>query len=288
MKRNHTVSFSHILHEPQPSTMCALPLRKAVVKITQLRNATIVISYSQHRILVDPMLALRGALPSLKWLTGQRRRNPLVDLPEQAPALLDTVTHALITHCRKGHFDHLDRAGKRWLRERRIPVLCMPEDASYLTERGLQVQPLRADGATPFGNGRITPIACLHGEGWIGRFMVHGHGYFIEQAGEPSLYVAGDTVLTDDVIRCVTERRPAVSVVPAGGAAMDLGAELIMDGEQVLKLAEHGTGIFVANHLEALDHCPTRRADLIEQARLRQLGDRVVVPDDGETLTFGA
>jgi len=256
------------------------------MKITQLRNATIVVSYAEHRILVDPMLAARGAIPPFKWLSGQRRRNPIVELPPQAPALLETVTHALITHCQKGHVDHLDRAGKHWLRERQIPVLCMPEDADYLAQRGLRVQPLQAEGATPFARGRITPIPCLHGEGWIGRFMMHGHGYVIEQAGEPSLYIAGDTVLTDEVRRCVTERRPDVSVVPAGGAAMDFGSDLIMDDRQVLDLAALGRGRFVANHLEALDHCPVSRASLREQARRRGLGQRVIVPEDGETLEF--
>ncbi|MCW7539453.1 MBL fold metallo-hydrolase [Aquabacterium sp. A7-Y] len=256
------------------------------MKITQLRNATVLVEYAELRLLVDPMLAPRGALPALKYLGAPRRRNPLVDLPEVTPALLEGVTHALITHCRKGHFDHLDRAGKRWLRERRIPVLCMPEDADHLRQRGLNVQPLAGQGATAFGAGQIQPIACLHGEGWIGRLMAHGHGYVIEQAGEPSLYIAGDTVLTDEVVRCVQERRPAVSIVPAGGAAFDLGGEIIMDAEQALALAERGDGVFLANHLEALDHCPTRRADLRAAAAARGLAHRFLVPEDGQTLEF--
>jgi L-ascorbate metabolism protein UlaG (beta-lactamase superfamily) len=258
------------------------------MKITQLRNATIIVSYDGYRILVDPMLARQGTIPPFKWLTGQRRRNPIVELPAEAPMLLQAVTHVLITHCQRGHVDHLDRAGKRWLRERQVPVLCMPEDAGYLARRGLHVQPLQAARATPFGTGRITPIPCLHGEGWIGRFMAHGHGYFIEQAREPSLYIAGDTVLTDEVRRCVAERRPDVSVVPAGGAAMDLGSELIMDSEQMLTLAALGCGVFIANHLEALDHCPVSRTAVRVESRRRGLGDRVLVPEDGQTMEFVA
>jgi L-ascorbate metabolism protein UlaG (beta-lactamase superfamily) len=258
------------------------------MKITQLRSATIVVSYGQYRILLDPMLAPQGTLLPFKWFTGQRRRNPIVALPAEASVLLPTVTHALITHCQRGHVDHLDRTGTQWLHERQIPVLCMPEDVAYLARRGLRVQPLQAAGATPFGTGHITPIPCLHGEGWIGRFMAHGHGYFIEQAGEPSLYIAGDTVLTDEVRRCVAERRPDVSVVPAGGAAMDLGSELIMDAEQMLTLAAMGRGVFIANHLEALDHCPVTRATLRAEASRRGLGDRVLVPEDGQTMEFTA
>jgi hypothetical protein len=111
------------------------------MKITHLRNATVIVELGPYRILVDPMLAPRGSLPALK-LGGGRERNPTVGLPPGWSALLDTVTHCLITHCQKGHFDHLDRAGKRWLRERGIPVICTPHDAGYLRKRGLDMQPL--------------------------------------------------------------------------------------------------------------------------------------------------
>lgn len=256
------------------------------MQITQLRNATIVVAYDDCRILVDPMLADQGAIPPFKWLTGQRRRNPIVPLPAGTADHLAGITHALITHCRKGHVDHLDRAGTRWLRERDVPVLCMPGDADFLRRRGLDVQPLNAAGSTPFRNGTITPIPCRHGEGWIGRFMMHGYGYHIEQADAPSVYIAGDTVLTIEVRRCITERRPDVSVVPAGGASMDFGAELIMDDEQVLALAQLGSGVFIANHLEALDHCPVRRTTLRQRAEQLGLSSRLRVPEDGQTLAF--
>lgn len=257
------------------------------MKITQVRNATLLIEAAGHCVLVDPMLAPQGALPSLKYLVGQRRRNPIVELPEGAEALLARATHALITHCQKGHFDHLDRAGKRWLRERQLPVLCMPGDAAYLRERGLNVQPLRADGPTETLGARVTPVACLHGRGWVGRLMAHGHGYVVEWPGEPALYLAGDTVLTDEVLQTVGRLGDgAVCVLPAGGAAMDLGGELIMDAEEALRAVAAGSGRFVLNHLEALDHCPTRRGDLRSEARRRGLQGRVWIPGDGEVLAF--
>ena len=258
------------------------------MKITQIRNATVMVEAAGQRVLVDPMLAPQGALPSLKYLGGQRRRNPIVELPEGSDALLDSVTHALITHCQKGHFDHLDRAGKRWLRERQLPVLCMPADAAYLRERGLNVQVLNGEGPTAVLGASITPVPCLHGRGWIGRLMAHGHGYVIEWPGEPAVYVAGDTVLTDEVLGTVRRLgEDAVSVLPAGGAAMDFGEELIMDADQALRAAAAGRGRFVLNHLEALDHCPTRRDELRAEAHRRGLDWRVQVPADGETLVFG-
>jgi L-ascorbate metabolism protein UlaG (beta-lactamase superfamily) len=257
------------------------------MKITHIRNATLLIEAANHRVLIDPMLAPRGALPSLKYLGGQRRRNPIVELPDDVDTFLASATHALITHCQRGHFDHLDRAGKRWLREHRLPVLCMPGDAAYLRERGLVVQELNAEESTEALGGRITPVPCLHGRGWIGKLMAHGHGYVIEWPGEPTLYVAGDTVLTDDV-RHVISALPAasVSVLPAGGAAMDFGGDLIMDADQALRAVAGGRGRFVLNHMEALDHCPTSRIELRDEAVRRGLGERVKIPEDGESMAF--
>jgi L-ascorbate metabolism protein UlaG (beta-lactamase superfamily) len=256
------------------------------MKITQIRNATVLVEAAGHRVLVDPMLAPQGAIPSLKYLCAQRRRNPIVELPAGSDALLASATHALITHCQKGHFDHLDRAGKRWLRERQLPVLCMPGDAAYLRERGLNVQVLN-EGPTAVLGAQVTPVPCLHGRGWVGKLMAHGHGYVIEWPGEPAVYLAGDTVLTDEVIGTVRRLGPeSVSVLPAGGAAMDLGSELIMDADQALRAAAAGRGRFVLNHLEALDHCPTRRADLRTEAQRRGLDGRVQVPADGQALAF--
>ncbi|WKB55952.1 MBL fold metallo-hydrolase [Eleftheria terrae] len=256
------------------------------MNITQLRNATVLVEIGPHRLLVDPMLAAAGALPSLKWFTTQRRRNPLVDLPPGSDSVLDRATHALITHCQRGHFDHLDSAGRRWLRQRGLPVLCMPDDLVHLQGRGLNAVALQQAGSSTVDGLRITPVPCLHGEGWVGRFMAHGYGYFIEFPGEPTLYIAGDTVLTDTVKDCVLRRHPDVCIVPAGGAAFDLGGEIIMDGGQAMTLAALGRGAFVANHLEALDHCPTTRAQLRSAAIVRGLGERFFVPEDGEVLSF--
>lgn len=254
------------------------------MEITQLRNATMIVAVGGHRILVDPMLAPKGAIPSLKYATGTRRRNPLVDLPENTDALLETVTHALITHCQKGHFDHLDRAGAKWLRNHEIPVFCMEEDADFLAHKGLSVKPLEPDCRQPILTGQVTPIPCLHGRGLVGRFMAHGHGYYLEFPGEPSLYIAGDTILTDEVQRCIQQYQPDICVVPAGGAKFDIGGEIIMGSEDVLAVTSISTGVVIANHLESLDHCPVTRKQLRDLRKQHGFEDRLQVPDDGETM----
>lgn len=255
------------------------------MKIQQLRNATIIVEFGQHRVLVDPMLARQGALPPLR-LFGARQRNPLVELPVGARAALESVTHCLITHCQKGHFDHLDRAGTQWLRERQIPVICAPHDANHLRQRGLNVQPLLPEHNLPgpFLGGHIRTVRCIHGRGVVGRLMEHGVGFLIEMPGEPSLYLAGDTLLTDEVRACVREHRPAVSVVPAGGARFDLGGDIIMGIDEVIEFTRLSGAAVVANHLEAISHCPVSRMALAEAAASAQV--KLLIPEDGEVLAF--
>ena len=255
------------------------------MRITQLRNATIIVHVGPHHILVDPMLAPKGALPALRLFDGKRLRNPTVELPSSSEAALAEVTHCLITHCQKGHFDHLDRAGTRWLRERQLPVICTPHDSEHLRRRGLNVLPLADDHARPqsFLGGAIRTVRCRHGRGLVGAAMEHGVGYFLEMPGEPSLYLAGDTVLTDEVREFVRAHQPQVCVVPAGGARFDLGGEIIMGVDEVMEFASIAHGVVMANHLEAISHCPVTRHQLSKAA-----GGRLLVPADDASLTFKA
>jgi L-ascorbate metabolism protein UlaG (beta-lactamase superfamily) len=260
------------------------------LKITQIRNATVLLEFESDGksigLLVDPMLSKLGAMPAFKYFGASVRRNPTVDLPSNTPELLQRVTHGLITHCQRGHVDHLDRAGTKFLRDGKIPVFCMPRDSSFLTARKLSVRALSGEQTQPFFHGQITPIPCVHGRGWVSHLMEHGYGYFIDLPGEPSVYIAGDTILTGAVRFCLTQRQPRVAILPAGGAQFDLGAEIIMNAKDVIDACGLTTGIVFANHLEALDHCPTTRAELTGAAVQAGLPERLLIPDDGAAFEF--
>ena len=74
-----------------------------------LRNATFVLQAGQHHILVDPMLGPPGSLMSFTFVR-KPHRNPLVSLPDSIDlAQLAAVSACVLTHCRYGHADHLDR-----------------------------------------------------------------------------------------------------------------------------------------------------------------------------------
>lgn len=258
------------------------------MKIRQIRNATLILELDDKRILVDPMLAGKGTLASLR-LFSSWQRNPIVELPASAEQALDTVTHCLITHCQKGHFDHLDRATIDWLISRNVPVICTPHDAPYLARRKLNVQPLAEGHRDPvaFLGGLIRTVRCTHGGGLVGRMMEHGVGYLIEYPGEPSIYLAGDTVLTQTVREFVMRHQPQVSVVPAGGARFDVGGDIIMGVADVLEFVTLSEGIVVANHLEAINHCPVTRRELRKAAIDMGVAHKLLIPADGERLEVG-
>ena len=214
------------------------------------------------------------------------RRNPTVDLPTNSAELLQRVTHCLITHCQRGHVDHLDRAGTKFLRDGSIPVFCMPRDTEYLSARRLTTQQLTGMQAQSFFHGQITAIPCVHGTGLVGHLMEHGSGYFIDLPGEPTVYIAGDTILTDEVKLCLVQRKPKVSILPAGGAKFDLGGEIIMNAGEVIEASLLSTNVVIANHMEALDHCPVTRKELSLAAKKAGVQDRMQIPEDGVAAEF--
>jgi len=260
------------------------------MKITQIRNATILIEVmvegKQQGILVDPMFAPKGAIPSLKYATTSRRRNPLVELPSNMDDIKTRVTCCLITHCQKGHFDHLDRTATKWLLENNIPVYCSTQDSTFLKKKGLDVHTLDPSIANNFLNGSVELIPCLHGEGFIGKMMAHGFGYHIQLPDEPSLYVTGDTILTKEIKTFVTQTQPDTIVLPAGGANFDLGGEIIMGLSESIEMGGFAKGQLVANHLESLDHCPVSRESIQSEIRIRGWEHRYFVPGDGECISF--
>lgn len=263
------------------------------MKIHHLRNATMLLEVGSHSLLVDPMLSKRGKLPPFSVLRQRPRANPIVDLPEGADLVLQQTTHCLITHANTfgipflQHSDHLDTPGERFLQERNIPVITSVVDGAYLKKKGLNVcQSLEYWQTSEFIGGRITAVPAQHGHGWIHKVMANGAGFFIEIPSEPSLFISGDTVLTPHVKRALTDLKPDVAVVAAGRAQMDVGKPLLMSLDEVVEFATLAPGVVVANHLEALNHCPIKRSDVLAAFRIKGLVDRLWIPNDGESKTF--
>jgi hypothetical protein len=93
-------------------------------------------------------------------------------------------------------------------------------------------------------------------------------------------------VLTPVVKQVLEKRRPDIAVLAAGSAQMDFGKPILMPMGEILEFIRRSPGIVIANHLEALNHCPVTRDEL--RAAVAQAGftGKMHVPDDGEVLVF--
>lgn len=263
------------------------------MRIHHIRNATFIIDTGGYHILIDPMLSNKGKLPPFAYLRHKPRKNPIVPLPENVAQLLEKVSHCLITHSQKlgikalQHTDHLDHRGEAFLREKNIPVITCDQDASYLLKKGLTVvTQLKYWHPEPFLGGEITAVPARHGHGWIHHLMANGAGFYARLPGEPSIYISGDTVNTQYVERVFSEFKPDIAVMASGCASLDVGGPILMPMAELITFARNAPNRVVANHLEALNHCPTTRAQLKQELEANGLSAKVYVPNDGEALSL--
>lgn len=262
--------------------------------IQQIRNATLVIDYAGKRFLVDPLLADQGAYPGFAGTANSHLAYPLVGLPVQMDRLLD-VDAVLVTHL---HADHWDEAARR-LVPRGLPIFAQNEaDAAVLRTDGFGDVRIFGD-ADGDGDGCGFEGIALHRTGGqhgsdgvmaaIGERMGEVSGIVFSHPGEPTLYVAGDTVWSGHVERALASYQPDVVVLNCGDAQVPGLGAIIMDQHDLAKVAQTAPqATIVASHLEAVNHCVLSRAALRSFLDEQGLRGRVLVPEDGETLRFGA
>jgi L-ascorbate metabolism protein UlaG (beta-lactamase superfamily) len=112
-------------------------------------------------------------------------------------------------------------------------------------------------------------------------------GFVLRVPGEPSLYLAGDTIWCAEVEAAIVGLRPDVIVVNSGAAQFRSGDPITMTAEDVIRVCRAAAGAtVVAVHLGALNHCLLTREDLgLALERAGALA-RARIPADGESLTF--
>jgi len=248
-----------------------LPPRRQArdVRLTLVRNATVLLELDGRRVLVDPMLDPAGARPPIEN-TANARPNPLVELPVPPAELVDGLDAVVVTHLHRDHFD--DTAAE--LLPRDVPVFCQPEDAPALAAHGLAATPVETE--TEWEGIRLVRTPARHGEGETRRALGPVSGFVL---GE--VYVAGDTIWCPEVRAVLDERRPRVVVVNASGARFLESAPLVMTAAQVAEVATH-VPLVVVVHLEAINHCLETRAET------RAAAPAALVPEDGETIDLDA
>lgn len=248
------------------------------MKLTLIRNATLRLAYAGHTLVVDPYLAAAHTLPAY----AGRSKNPLIDLPYPASNVLDGAEMVIVSHT---HTDHFDPVAQKML-FKTMPIFCQPANLSFIMGKGFTnvtavEQKVTWEGIT------IHRTEGRHGSSnAVLSDMGVVSGFILRAAGEPSLYLAGDTVWYAAVAQTISKWQPDVIVTHSGGAMWGNGELIVMDAAQTAAVCQHAPrSKIIAVHLEALDHCTVTRPALRATATKEGISaQQLLIPADGQTL----
>lgn len=246
------------------------------MRIRLVRHATLWIEYAGVTLLVDPMFSEAGANPPIPN-SGDERRNPLVPMPGDLGEWIapDAV---LVTHL---HRDHWDEAAAQAL-PKTAPILCQPGDEAVIRSSGFG-DVTEIQESSVFRGITIHRTGGRHGTGEIGEKMGRVSGFVLQAAGEPTLYIAGDTIWCNEAKEALDAYKPDVTVVNAGGARFVVGDPITMEGEDVVAVCRYSPGTrVVAVHMDAINHCHATRDVLRSRLAAEGLLAQVAIPQDGE------
>jgi len=253
------------------------------MNIRLLRHATLVIEINDKKLLIDPMLSPKGGLDPVPNC-GNDIRIPMVELPintGELTSILDEADAVVVTHL---HRDHWDVAAQSLIGESKL-IFCQPGDSDKISEQGFKnVQPIST--RLDWEGISISRTNGQHGTGEIGKKMGPVSG-FIFKYKERSIYLAGDTIWCDDVENALEEYKPDVTILNAGGAQFVTGDPITMTPDDIIKVYEKCPATkIIAVHMDTVNHCFIKRADLVKALSEKKLELKVLVPGDGEEVVW--
>lgn len=258
------------------------------VLIQQIRNATLKISYAGTIFLIDPMLAPKGAYPGFEETYRSELRNPLIDLPCTISEIIKDVDAIIVTHT---HLDHWDDAAQEFI-PKHIPLFVQNEqDADLIRSQGfINIKIL--DNNTLFNNIHLSKVGGQHGTDTmyavpdLAKRLGDTMGVIFQGKGIKTLYIAGDTIWCDETTRVIGNYKPEIIILNTGYARLkNFDKSIIMGKDDVKHAYQTATNaIIIATHMDAVNHAMLTRKELHEYITKDGLDDRVLVPNDGETI----
>ncbi len=249
------------------------------MELQLIRNATMRIKYAGHLILADPFLAEKLTLRSFANIS----KNPTVDLPCTPEEAIAGAEMAIISHL---HPDHFDEVAQNQL-AKDLLLFCQPTDQETIQEMDFtNVTPV--DDTVTWQGISITRTPGQHGTGELLKRLGLVAGFILRAEGESTVYWMGDTIWYDAVEQVVAEHQPDIIITHSSGAKIGDSDPIVMDAPQTIAVCEAAPeATVIAIHLESLDHGTVSRADLRAYAIKHNISeDRLLIPADGETLSF--
>lgn len=258
------------------------------MKLTLIRNATLLFELAGQRILIDPLLAEKGAYPGFEGTLNSHLRNPLVNLPVDASTLIDADA-VIVTHT---HPDHWDEAAVNLIPKDKLIFVQNEQDAELIRSSGFNnVQVL--DDETQFRGITLHKTGGQHGsdEAYavpeLAAILGEVCGVVFSYPGEKTVYLAGDTLWNEHVTGVLKQYAPDVVILNAGFAQVPPFGGIIMGKEDIGRTHNMvPQAKIVSVHLEAVNHCVLSRDELRTYIAENQLEQYALVPEDGESYTF--
>lgn len=255
------------------------------MKIQQIRNATIRIECAGKHFLIDPWFQKKGTGMSAPSPDPEKAKipSPTTELPFSVEQIMEGIDAMIVTHIHPDHFDPETAA----MLDKSIPVFAVNEETkSQIEGFGYTSVMVLKDEGTDFDGVILIRTEAMHGES-PERAAGAVCGVILQAAGEPTLYVAGDTIYYKGVEQTLERYHPDVVVLNACGAELMGVGRLIMGTEDVLKVCEAApNATIIASHMDAVNHATVTRAELRDFLRKHGKDGHVLIPEDGECLEF--
>lgn len=255
----------------------------------QIRNATITITYSGKKFLIDPWLQEKGIFPPAP--APSQERNPTVALPMSIDEIIKDVDAVIVTHI---HPDHWDEVSAKVIPKGTKLFAQNEEEAETFKGFGFKdVEVLKASG-TLFGDIKLTRTNCIHvPDEEVKKYFLQfnvtckASGVVFSNPNEKTVYIAGDTIWYDGVKEAIDTHKPDIIILNACGAQFLTGGHIIVnenDVYEVYKAAPQAQ--LIASHMEAVNHARVTRRALKQFVDEKGISSNVLIPADGEAYTF--
>lgn len=259
------------------------------MKITQIRNATLIIEYENIRFLIDPWLMPKNYMPGFDAAVNVETRQPRVELPFEVKDIVN-VDAVILTHL---HPDHWDEFAEKALRKDIKLFVQSQTDKDYLIQKGFNNIEIMNESGSQYKNINLYKTKTQHGKREIVKPICEligmpydAMGVVFKSDNEKTLYIAGDTIWCQEVKDALEKYKPEIVVVNACAATVINGERLIMNIDDINAVINTSPDAkVIASHMDTVSHLTITRKDLKEALANHKI-KHLLIPDDGETLLF--
>lgn len=276
MLRNHVVPGMFRKRSGETKSLDVSPLDSDQVRLTWIGHSGFYLEIGNRSAVIDPNWA--------KWLGFLKRiREPGLHLHELPEVDLVLVSHA--------HHDHMHRKSLKTLQSSHGVVV--PRGSASLVKRldFSRVHEMQVWDELDFEGMEVIHTPALH---WGARFLHDTHrdygGYIVRAAGR-SVYHCGDSAYFPGFAEIGKRHEIDIALMPIGAYDAPSGRDVHMNPEEAVQaFLELGAKYLIPMHYGTFPlgnepvHEPVER--LLKEAERLGVGDRVMIPVEGESMIF--